>query len=400
MFANLQEHFQYSKFGKTPFKALVINSGYFLLKEFSQAMVEKGHKVRQIQLYENLPQHPFFKPEKLQAKDNFLEEFILTAAEFKPDFIFTVNMIGFDIEGSFLQLLESLNLTVLNWFVDTPFGILIDEVKADYANILSLCWEKSFIKPFRSRFIKHKIEYMPYATMLTGREKLLNPEFENAIAFVGSSMFYAVETWRQTAQITTVLEKAFIDFSSDKLYQLPDALACFFLEFKINEMQQQTFFYFLGSKLFRESMVTELNSENNFAVYGDSDWQKTGIKNLKLFPSLNYYRETPQLFFNTAINVNITSPQMATAVNQRVFDIPGAGGFLLTDYRADLMELFDEGDVAFFKNEQELRDSANFYLSHDNLRREKAEKLKKYVLANHRYTNRLESIFAFLRKMY
>lgn len=43
----------------------------------------------------------------------------------------------------------------------------------------------------------------------------------------------------------------------------------------------------------------------------------------------------------TAINVNQTSLQMRDAVNQRVFDCPAAGGFVITDNQPDLHEYFD-----------------------------------------------------------
>jgi len=399
LLSNLREHFNYAKFAKKPYKVLVINTGYFLLKEFSSAMVEKGHKVRSVKFYENLPLNPFFKSDEQFAREGFLEDFLQSAIDFQPDFVFTVNMLGFDAGGTLLGLLEQLSLPLLNWFVDTPFGILGDDVSVDYSNILSLCWERNFIEPFRARFSKHRIEYMPYATALTGREKLSNPYFANQISFVGSSMHYGVATWREKAAISPILEKEFTLYMQDSLYSLPQVLDDFFREYRVEDRLQQTFFYFLGSKLYRENMVKCLSHGGNFAVYGDDGWRNSGINNLKLFPSLDYYRETPQLFFNSKININITSPQMAKAVNQRVFDIPAAGGFLLTDYRSDLNELFADGELVVFNSAEELADLSSFYLMHDSDRIEQVERLRKRVLDEHRYVCRLDRIFAILRQV-
>lgn len=393
--SNLREHFNYAKFAKKPYKVLVINTGYFLLKEFCSAMVEKGHKVKQVKFYDCLPANPFIKSSEQFARADFLADFLQSAIEFQPDFVFTVNMLGFDAGGTLLEMLEQLSVPVLNWFVDTPFGILSEDVRVDYHNILSLCWERNFIQPFRNRFSKHRIEYMPYGTALTGREKLSNPDFANQISFVGSSMHYGVSTWRETATISPSLEKEFTLYIKDSLYTLPKMLEDFFREFRVDDRLQQTFFYFLGSKLYRENMVKCLSPGGNFAVYGDDGWRKSGINNLKLFPSLDYYRETPQLFYNSKININITSPQMATAVNQRVFDIPAAGGFLLTDFRSDLQEIFGDGFTSFSSTE-ELKDLGAYYLRHDSVRSCLAAEMQSYVLANHRYANRLESIFYLL----
>ena len=50
-----------------------------------------------------------------------------------------------------------------------------------------------------------------------------------------------------------------------------------------------------------------------------------------IYEPLNYYKDLPLLYNACKINFNATSLQMKEAVNQRVFDVPACGAFLLTD---------------------------------------------------------------------
>ena len=61
-----------------------------------------------------------------------------------------------------------------------------------------------------------------------------------------------------------------------------------------------------------------------------------------LFPALvthkgaDYFSEAPFVFAHSKININMTAPNIETGIPLRVFDILGAGGFLITDWREDL----------------------------------------------------------------
>ena len=83
----------------------------------------------------------------------------------------------------------------------------------------------------------------------------------------------------------------------------------------------------------------------------------------RLGPQLNYYKELPFFYNACTVNFNATSIQMGKAVNQRVFDVPACGAFLLTDHQESVEGLFEVGkEVVTYKDRGEIADLARFYL--------------------------------------
>ena len=116
-------------------------------------------------------------------------------------------------------------------------------------------------------------------------------------------------------------------------------------------------------------------------------------------PEVNYYDELPQVYGATAINFNATSLQMKAAVNQRIFDAPAAGGFVLTDFREQLAELFEVGEeVACFREPGEIPELVRFYLKHPQVREKMAAKARQRVLAEHTYRHRVAVMLDVMRR--
>ena len=134
-------------------------------------------------------------------------------------------------------------------------------------------------------------------------------------------------------------------------------------------------------------------------VYGDPGWRELLGNGFRLWPEVNYYDELPQVYGQTAINFNATSLQMKAAVNQRVFDAPAAGGFVLTDFREQLAELFKVGEeVACFGEPGEIPDLVSFYLQHAEVREKMTVKARSRVLAEHTYRHRVAAILEVMRR--
>jgi spore maturation protein CgeB len=134
-------------------------------------------------------------------------------------------------------------------------------------------------------------------------------------------------------------------------------------------------------------------------VYGDPGWRELLGNGFRLRPEVNYYDELPQVYGHTSINFNATSLQMKAAVNQRVFDAPAAGGFVLTDFREQLAELFQVGEeVACFGNLGEIPDLVRFYLQHTSVREKMTVKARSRVLAEHTYRHRVAAMLEVMRR--
>ncbi|MEO1171415.1 MAG: glycosyltransferase, partial [Myxococcota bacterium] len=104
------------------------------------------------------------------------------------------------------------------------------------------------------------------------------------------------------------------------------------------------------------------------------------------------------VYEGTAINVNATSLQMPSAVNQRVFDAPASGGFLLTDAQHDLEDLFTPGvDVACYRSKDEFLALYERYTQDANERRSVLERARTTVLNRHTFAHRTEEMIQHMR---
>jgi spore maturation protein CgeB len=83
---------------------------------------------------------------------------------------------------------------------------------------------------------------------------------------------------------------------------------------------------------------------------------------------------------------------MKDGLNQRVFDVPAAGGFLLTDFKESLLDLFKEGEVACFHDPEEARAKLQYFQTRPEERRAVAAKARERVLAQHTVAHRVQTV--------
>ena len=70
-------------------------------------------------------------------------------------------------------------------------------------------------------------------------------------------------------------------------------------------------------------------------------------------PTLEY-TDVNKVYANTKFNINISSFQMDSAVNNRIIDVISSGGFVLTDKKNDLLKISPVFDQISFDNPGEL----------------------------------------------
>ena len=134
-------------------------------------------------------------------------------------------------------------------------------------------------------------------------------------------------------------------------------------------------------------------------IYGDDGWQELLGNAFRLGPIVNYYNDLPSIYGATTINFNATSLQMKAAVNQRVFDVPAAGGFLITDFKEQLAEVLEPGkESVCYHHPGEIPDLVRFYLAHPEARRRIVAQGRARVLGEHTYRHRLQEMLTVLRR--
>lgn len=103
--------------------------------------------------------------------------------------------------------------------------------------------------------------------------------------------------------------------------------------------------------------------------------------------------EMPIIFHESKINLNTTCKAIRSGLPQRIFDIMGCGGFVLTNFQPELSEIFNVGtDLVTYGNLDELKDITSYYLEHQKKRQEIAQNGFERVARDYNYPVRLEQL--------
>ncbi|MBS0152401.1 MAG: glycosyltransferase [Nitrospira sp.] len=82
-------------------------------------------------------------------------------------------------------------------------------------------------------------------------------------------------------------------------------------------------------------------------------------------------------------------------IKGRNFEVPGTGGFLLTQHAAHLEDYYEPGrEVVSFHSTEEMIEKVHYYLAHDAERTAIAEAGYQRTLSNHTYQQRFNDIFS------
>lgn len=387
-YTSLKKELSYPKFKTEQLRILVFDSSYFTLRECINGFKNLGHKVETI------------KVQRKRANFEFLPQLLKTIINFKPDFIFTINHLGFDENGVLTGLLDSFKIPYAVWYVDSPTYILknFKENVSEFAHIFS--WEKRYIEHIKN-FGFHRVNYLPLAS----DPALFNPNTSTKdikLSFVGNSMVEPTKEWFTKIQNKEQI-KSLIELAVKKQKENRGKLMTEILE-ELGYRVSHNNFFNLATALtwkatleYRKEVLSEVQ-DMGLSIYGDKFW-KTFFPQVKLYESVDYYTELPKIYKRSIINLNATSFQMPTACNQRVFDVACSGSFLITDYQESLEELFNiEEEIVCYKDKKEIKNIVKFYLNHSEIREKIERKARERVLSSHTYHHRIKKLVEEMRK--
>ena len=389
----MKEMMRYDKFSAPVPRMLVLESRYWLDLACINAARAMGWDVEAV---------PVVMGGTLPREN--IAQLFTKLVEFKPDFILTINLSGMDVDGMFAGLFEDLGVPLVAWFADDPRTIIMGNTAYAASNAVALTWERAYI-PYLEALGYRAVRHLPLAVDLA----LFNAPPTDAPplppAFVGNSMRrFARESWaymEEHPQTGRAIREAFdagrvsrstFGLGFSELVR-PEEYSGWTCE---EQRQAELLFFIEGTRRLRHELAERLIPEG-MALHGDDEWRE-------VFPeakeSVHYQNELPAFYRDTAINLNITSIQMATAVNQRVFDCPAAGGFLLTDAQDDLNLLFDAGrEIAVYTDMNDCVEKYRWFRTHPASAREIAANARERILGEHTYVQRLETIATLLRTL-
>lgn len=152
------------------------------------------------------------------------------------------------------------------------------------------------------------------------------------------------------------------------------SMARLYLEPKISAMERLRIMELLGN-------------HHRVHLYTGSDTSGLPVKNCGLVKTLT---EMPLVFRYSKINLNITSKSIHAGLPLRIFDVLGCGGFLLTNFQSELTDYFTPGrELDCYTDEDDLLEKVEYYLTHENDRKEIAQNGFETVQKYHNYPERL-----------
>ena len=155
---------------------------------------------------------------------------------------------------------------------------------------------------------------------------------------------------------------------------------------------------YIGIKLAaveRERTLNRLAQHFHVNLYTNSD--ASPLPSVHCMGPALTLTEMPMIFHASKINLNITMRSIQSGLSQRIWDVLGCGGFLLTNYQSEIPEYFTIGeDLECYENLADLKEKITFYLAHDDIRYEIAQNGLKKTREQHTYIHRVLQIMRIL----
>ncbi|RDY31747.1 CgeB family protein [Lachnotalea glycerini] len=125
----------------------------------------------------------------------------------------------------------------------------------------------------------------------------------------------------------------------------------------------------------------EISKHFHFDLYTNESTSELPLVNSK--GTIEPFEDAFKIYKASKINLNITSKTIQSGLPLRIFDILGAGGFLITNFQTELPEYFEiDKDLVVYENLNDLIHKISYYLSHEEERLTIAQngyqKVKKY----------------------
>ena len=284
------------------------------------------------------------------------------------------------------------------------------------------CYFSVFDKLDYERFVKDGIPHVMYQPLAVNKDDVLKWDVKRKlggryleeISFVGS--LYDNNMYDRFAQkmpgkiqdyFFSIFEEAVFKWDGvNRIYGKTDKAILDFLKLAVPDFQLDSSLdidevrYFeilcLIRKIANIERVCTLNMLGEIfptALYTNGGTDTSGVPNVKVMPPVQPGEAASIIYAGSKVNLNISLKGIEGGSPQRIMDIMGAGGFMMTNYCSETAELFEEDkEIVMFKTPEELVDKAGYYLSHDREREQIAQAGREKVLHEYTYEKKLKQL--------
>lgn len=335
------------------------------------------------------------------------------------DMVFTVNYFPL-----ISNVCERTGVKYVSWTCDNPLISMYHESVFHDCNYI-FTFDKTNYLEFRGMGVKH-IWYLPLAVDTERMDALLgvpeevgrwkvaqDPEmqkYRGDVAFVGSlyernsydkiksrlpeylrGYFDAVMEAQLNISGANIVEPM---LTTNILEQLQEYFQLEKSEGSFSDLGlifQTTVLGFKIAEIERRRALIELSKHYKVNVYSNSD--VSDLLRIQYCGSVDYWSEMPKVFRMSKINLNFTIPNIKSGIPLRIWDVLGCGGFLLTNYQAEIPYYFKEGeDLVCFDGLEDLCEKVGYYLEHEEERKRIAWNGYHKVREKHSYIERIRTI--------
>lgn len=335
------------------------------------------------------------------------------------DMVFTVNYFPL-----ISNVCERTGVKYVSWTCDNPLISMYHESVFHDCNYI-FTFDKTNYLEFREMGVKH-IWYLPLAVDTERMDALLgvpeevgrwkvaqDPEmqkYRGDVAFVGSlyernsydkiknrlpeylrGYFDAVMEAQLNISGANIVESM---LTTNILEQLQEYFQLEKSEGSFSDLGlifQTTVLGFKIAEIERRRALIELSKHYRVNVYSNSD--VSDLLRIQYCGSVDYWSEMPKVFRMSKINLNFTIPNIKSGIPLRIWDVLGCGGFLLTNYQAEIPYYFKEGeDLVCFDGLEDLCEKVGYYLEHEEERKRIAWNGYHKVREKHSYIERIHTI--------
>lgn len=324
------------------------------------------------------------------------------------DMVFTVNYFAV-----ISNVCDREGIPYVSWTCDNPLISMYHESVFHDCNYI-FTFDKTNYLEFKEMGVKH-IWYLPLAVDTNRLDAIMNGsddlfKYQGDVAFVGS--LYERNSYDKMKHSLPEYLRGYFDATMEAQMNISggnmieamlttDILEQLEKYFKLEKSEgsfsnlglifQTTVLGFKIAELQRRRALMELSKFFKVNVYSNSD--VSSLSFVQYRGSVDYWSEMPKVFHESKINLNFTIPNIKSGIPLRAWDVLGCGGFLMTNYQAEIPLYFEEGkDLVCFDGVDDLREKTDYYLKHESERQQIARSGYEKVRAHHSYYNRLTQI--------
>lgn len=382
-------------------KILFVEWGTFGKEDVKRALIAEGHK---------LIIFPFTATYETISHDPEAEKRLHTVLHREvPDMVFSLNYLPL-----VSRVCQKEKVRYISWLFDSPCFQLYSITAANPCNIIYV-FDKEEYLTFRNAGIT-TVYYLPLAVdtdrLEAGRTDS-SDSFEYDVSFVGSLYMEKLNYFPQIMSRLPEYARGYIDaliaaqmkiwgynFIQDLLQPVIDDLyQAYPVDPEPDGTEPREFFYaqyVINRRITTmERIELLMAAASEYAVELFTYRKDFTIPNVQNHGPVDYFREMPSVFRKSRINLNISGRLIKSGVPLRAFDVMGAGGFLLSNYQADFLDLFVPGeDFVYYESKEDLLDKIGYYLSHENERQAIAKNGHDKVAAGHTYRHRVQEMLS------